>query len=291
MLSRLITRWPCSTNPLHHLPVIMWLFNDWPTFWTAYERAQAPAAVESNRPSTSPDVTTARDQRLAQLVLTKGLSVSAAARQLGISVQTAQSWAAARGIHLQKRPKNDVTRIAAIVTDLRRGTEQKTTARKHGVSNSTVSRLLMTVPGLRSSWESTRRSVAQKRARARWLRAMVKNPSATAKQLRGLEPASYAWLYRHDRAWLQNELHKLAQPKPRGNAGIDWTGRDEKLHDQIANLYEQLQRDGALFPVNVQQLYKSTPHIKPALSKLSRLPKTRELLSQIRKRSYRSTKC
>tara|TARA_R110000851_G_scaffold111379_1_gene234696 strand:- start:14989 stop:16725 length:1737 start_codon:yes stop_codon:yes gene_type:complete len=291
MLSRLLTRQPCSTNPLHHLPLILWLFGDWPTFWAAYKHAQAPASVTPVHPRTSSDIPDTQAQRLTQLVVVQGLSVSAAAQQLGIAVQTCQSWAAACGIRLQKRPKSNLERIAAIVKDLRQGMEQKATAHKHGVSSSTISRLLLTEPGLHIRWEKARRALAQKRAQSRWLRAMTKHPNATAKQLREIEPASYAWLYRNDRAWLQSKLRKLAKHSVDRSTSVDWAKRDEKLHGQVQQLYQQLQRDGELFPITVQQIYKSTPDIKPALSSLNRLPQTRELLTQIRKRSYRTSKC
>ncbi len=120
---------------------------------------------------------------------------------------------------------------------------------------------------------------------------MTKHPNATAKQLREIEPASYAWLYRNDRAWLQSKLRKLAKHSVDRSTSVDWAKRDEKLHGQVQQLYQQLQRDGELFPITVQQIYKSTPDIKPALSSLNRLPQTRELLTQIRKRSYRTSKC
>jgi hypothetical protein len=76
--------------------------------------------------------------------------------------------------------------------------------------------------------------------RADWDLLRSTNPSCTAKELRSLNPALYAWLYRRDRQWLaanQPPVKKASAAKDQ----VDWAARDEELVGRIATIAKRLQ--------------------------------------------------
>jgi len=71
--------------------------------------------------------------------------------------------------------------------------------------------------------------------RRAWLELRHKQPEAGTKELRSQAQALYAWLYRNDRPWL--EQNRPARKKPPVTlAHVDWPKRDEELAGQIATV-------------------------------------------------------
>jgi hypothetical protein len=75
--------------------------------------------------------------------------------------------------------------------------------------------------------------------RKKWLELMDSHPDFRVKALRQLSQATYKWLYRYNRAWL--EEHK---PKPlkRTNSAmrVDWRARDHEMSVQIPIAAEKI---------------------------------------------------
>lgn len=69
--------------------------------------------------------------------------------------------------------------------------------------------------------------------REAWLAAMQAHPEWGTRALRGLLPGLYAWLYRHDRKWLQAHLpvRRQVRCKPR----INWARRDKQFAEKVRN--------------------------------------------------------
>jgi hypothetical protein len=117
--------------------------------------------------------------------------------------------------------------------------------------------------------------------RQEWLQMMKLNPDKSKTELRQLNKAAYAWLYRNDKEWLQ-----LNSPEPRytyKNMRVDWDKRDKEILAQVKAVAE-----GALNStekperITVSQLGGKLG-IKGLLEKhLDKLPLTKQYLDSVK---------
>jgi hypothetical protein len=77
-----------------------------------------------------------------------------------------------------------------------------------------------------SSFTETTHLLEEKQIR--WLQLCKNNSNSTTTELRKLEPALYAWLYRHDKQWLHTHSPKTKRIQTTNNR-VDWDERDRKL--------------------------------------------------------------
>ena len=166
----------------------------------------------------------------------------------------------------------------ALLQDLRCGGDKATLANKYGIAVETVTRVLRTEVGLSTAWRQARWFTAQNDARARWTQALEQLRHLGVKQAREQEAAAYAWLYRHDRAWLQEINRTVERPVPNHGPRLDWEQRDlelaEAVHQAAAALWTQKQTAGAAARLRVGELCQRLPELKAKLSALNRLPLT-----------------
>jgi hypothetical protein len=104
-----------------------------------------------------------------------------------------------------------------------------------------------------------------------WLRLQAQYPDATKTMLRKISPATYAWLYRHDRAWLDHNSPALQQPTVT-NDRVDWVQRDLEVLDRV-----KLAVDEILKAEKPQRLTIS--RIGKAIGQLALLEQHLELMS------------
>lgn len=116
-----------------------------------------------------------------------------------------------------------------------RGIEsQRAIARQLGVDPKTIrraaSRLGLSVPwaslGKPQDESGSAHILAEKRGQ--WAALRSEHPSVERSELRRIEPALWAWLYRNDRRWL---FKQSPAPKPRRvpNERVNWAARDSQL--------------------------------------------------------------
>lgn len=284
-----INRWVFApqeaTHPLRHLSFIYWLFRSWDDFTEAYAHV---AAAGVPTPTVAADSPTGVqfDARKARLIegIVGDRSVSSLARELGIAVQTAQVWAASAGMSTPKRAKQlkDV-RYTALLQDLRCGGDKAALAKKYGISVETVTRVLRTEVGLSNAWHQTRWHAAQNDARARWTQALEQFCHLGVKQAREQEAAAYAWLYRNDRAWLQEINQTIKRPPPNPGPRLDWDQRDlelaEAVHQAAAALWAQKPTAGAPARLRIRELCQRLPELKAKL--MNRLPLTVKAIQDV----------
>jgi len=286
-----INRWVFApqeaTHPLRHLSFIYWLFHSWDDFTEAYARAAAAAVPTPTVATDSPPVAQS-DARKARLMegIADGRSVSSMARELGVAVQTAQAWAASAGRSTPKRAKQlkDV-RYTALLQDLRCGGDKVALAKKFEISVETVTRVLRTEVGLSMTWHQARWNAAQNDARARWTQALEQFRHMGLNQAREQETAAYAWLYRNDRAWLQEINRTTKRPPPNPGPRLDWDQRDIELAKAVlqaaAELWAQKPTAGAPARLRVGELCQHLPELKAKLSALNRLPLTLKAIQDV----------
>lgn len=283
-LGRLLHRVPRDTHPLRILIAIDWLFGDASAFLGGEMHAEmgdqdAASTSESGCGGAPQGLADGRKQQVLDLV-SAGVSVTAAAAEVGVAVATAMAWLAAAGIAIPRRPKILTAEVfALLVKELRTGMDKSEAARKFGVSVVTITRVLRTVVGLQSAWHAARFARARSEARAEWLKALEQYPGLGTKLLRATVPSAYAWLYRNDRSWLADHPPESPSRDPAPRSGsVRWDERDASLSKCVLDAALDLSRSGPGKPVRLWQLYQAVPELKAKLSALDRLPLTRRAI-------------
>jgi len=170
-----IQRWLLAprggTHPVRHLAIIHWLFEDWLQFLAAYESTAVDKAEEPP-PGVSMGGSARRLEEAFLLGVRSGLSISAAARGVGVTAGTGVAWAAKNEIAVRHRPKTLRPEVrAAVVVALAAGANKVDLAHLHSLPIQAVTRILQTEPRLREAWQRARDSMARDRARIAWSEA------------------------------------------------------------------------------------------------------------------------
>ncbi|ETF03499.1 hypothetical protein W822_09430 [Advenella kashmirensis W13003] len=264
-----------SRHPLRHLLFIHWLFGDWPSFWSAYDadRTQSSARQSAAKPRRQSHATGAN--ALVIDLVTQGRSASEVARACCVDVHTVQSWAAKDGIAVCVRR---TALRSAIIKSLRQGRSKEWVARQHRVSVQTITRILLTEVDLHEQWREALWQRTRVQARTQWLRNMKSHPTYGNKQLRVLDPAIYAWLYRNDRQWLCE--NSAAQLPSNHSSRVDWRHRDALLVQQVQGSLLTLCTVYGSNQLTHQALCQEVPALLQYASKLDKLPLTRQLLER-----------
>ncbi|GAB4525467.1 MAG: TnsD family Tn7-like transposition protein [Pleurocapsa sp.] len=114
-----------------------------------------------------------------------------------------------------------------------------------------------------------------------WLSLQQRNPKLSKTDLRKLAPHIYAWLYRCDRTWLNENSPKLKQPKASVNR-IDWNIRDEEILTQAKNVVKQLLKEDKPVRITISRIGAKLG-LKALLEKhLGKLPRTKAYLESVK---------
>lgn len=284
-LGRMLRPPRSGTHPLRHLVLINWLFGSAESFRKAYESALAPSEMLSPSPflheeQPAQDLKDPRHDQLVGLLADQKLSMRMAAKTLGIDIGTAMAWAAQAGLSASRRPKKLIgERRKHAIAQLRKGADKDVVASSAEVSVVTITKLLLSEVGLHAAWQEARHLKARTSARSGWEKLVRTHGGLGVKFLRSLDPATYAWLYRNDRAWL--DAHKpdrqLATTTP-GLPRVVWDERDEALSGEVARAGLDLKKRTGNRQVKLWQIYQAVPALKAKLAALDRLPLTRRAI-------------
>ncbi|MFV8644300.1 TnsD family Tn7-like transposition protein [Ralstonia pseudosolanacearum] len=174
-----------------------------------------------------------------------------AARELGVDVQTILTIAHRHGVEIIRRSKwIFAPERNAIRQLLRAGTPLTEIVQTLGISASTVSRVLAADPDLQRTRREVLLSLRREGERSCLLGALEQRPLLSPSGLRQRVPACYAWLYRHDRAWLGKHLLDLQPGARTAKSCVDWRKRDASLAKAI-RLVAQAIRASEETPVRV----------------------------------------
>ncbi len=281
-IGRLTRSLRSGTHPVRLLVAINWLFSDASDFIAHYGRGDPPAQDDHRggvRPAAGDIGTDSRKARVLELI-GAGQSTTSVARSAGIAIGTAMSWAAEAGIATRRRSKILIGALReSLLSDLRQGADKQAAAARHGVSVETVTRTLHTEVGLHQAWRAARFSRARDEARAAWLTLQADFSAAGTKLIRAMNPAAYAWLYRNDRDWLTSHTPGARNPGLVQRASsVKWDERDRELCSAVERTVHALVMACPGQPVLLWHIYQALPELKPKLSKLDRLPLTRQAL-------------
>lgn len=272
-----------TPHPLRYVLLAASLFESFTLFFKAYreeEGRKTEAAAAEVRPHESTAVPDPRRLSLLQAI-NAGRSIRAAAGVVGVAVATAMAWAAQEGIRTPRRPKQlSADKRRPAVSRLKRGQDKAHVADAAGVSTQTITLLLRTEPGLQDSWRSARHERRKRVARAAWTRTARALATPSPKTLRDLQPAVFAWLYRNDRAWLEDFAAKLHVTPRTNRPSVKWDQRDVELSNLVRQAALVIVSASHRNRVRLSDLCDAIPDLKGRLSKLDRLPLTRRTLRE-----------
>lgn len=269
-------RSPATGHALRHFLVLHWLYGSWHDFIACYESPQPEA--EELVPAETPGRRHPARSHLVELVGERGLSPSAAAHEVGVSVVTAQAWLAAAGHELTRRPsKLERRTLDRLIADLAAGADITVAAGAAGVSVTSANRILRTEIGL---LERRQRSLEEQRraaSRRSWKAALRSCGSSSL--ARQLAAADYAWLYRNDRDWLNEANATVPRRQPCGPR-LDWESRDRDFCARVQTaalvLFERGNRK-----IRLATLLRETPELKAKLDVLHLMPRTAKVLRML----------
>ncbi len=271
------------THPLRYLTWITAWFDGIDDFEQAYEScgmATDQALEIAASPRTSRDVATQR--QVPKEILTSlrdcNLSMTAAARQLGVSYATLAAWACRVAIEPPRRPKKlDAPSWSLALGMLRNGAEKKAVAAATKISVPTVTRILRTVPGLQNEWHSVRHESRRMAARAAWAQVAALNLHLGVKRLRRLEPAAYAWLYRNDHCWLKASLERVVTVPRANHATVRMERSDARMADALRNVALSCSKEAPRWLYD--ELKRALPALRKAIHSPEQWPLTVEALT------------
>jgi hypothetical protein len=142
---------------------------------------------------------------VVQEIADKKSSLRSTAAAAGVSVQTARIYAARAGLVVGRRPKRLTFEIREqIKSALQDGQPIAAICKSMAISNSSVWRVLVESPALHKAHADASLRRERETRRARWLAHVdcARLDPARRRAARAHDPSTYAWLYRHDRAWL-----------------------------------------------------------------------------------------
>lgn len=270
---------PTRGHALRALTLVSRLFDTWQDYRTVVD--SLPTYDEEIAPEPPCGDESTLKERLIALTGTSG-SISAAAKSVGVAVASAQAWVAASGRSPRKRPSKLRGRtLAQVVDELRQGVDPPAIAILTGISDASVRRVLRTTVGLHGQWQAARRSSNGALARTQWLRALGLSAAAGPKAARALEPKAYAWLYRHDRAWLLATNESAKKPLRGNRATVNWDARDRVLADACQCAALALVENAGGRRINLIDVVRAVPEVRTKLNRLENLPLTARVIRSL----------
>lgn len=291
-LRALIDRPSRSSHPICHLLLIGYLFGTLDVFKGAMRQTGRSGVichntkVEAGPPPLSDDIGSQQNRLLHDI----SLSCREVALTLKLSVTTVVCKRRALGIPIAERRKYLYPdRVDAITSALARGRTPQSIALRQRVSLSTIYRLRAQSPTLDHAYRDYKHGQQLAKHRMRWERALDKHRDDGITAVRAAAPAAYAWLYRHDRAWLK-QTRRAYPSKALHSPSVDWAKRDRELCQQlkvcVALLKSRCDRPRISRTLMLRHLGEATvraniqrlPRLDTMLSKLTESPLSFQLV-------------
>ncbi len=207
-------------------------------------------------------------------LLTSGLSMAAASREIGKSRCYVKSVALKNNIPVNLKPKKVTLSLQASVVRLaRKGFHRDVIAKLHDISVGSVDLIIATTSGLVEWRKQCKSESLRRRYRCQVVRFIDSAPDACRQEIKSANKAAYYWLYSHENEWLENMLPAASQVQHVDR--VDWFKRDNELLEVLSELL--------LYSSNK----RSRTELDRALgghgwltSKLNKMPKTKDLLKK-----------
>lgn len=252
-------------HPVCHLLLIDLLFESLDSFLDACDAKLACTALPDSK-NCEPDAAG------LEHLMDGTISCRKAASRLGLSVTTVVKRRRMLGVGISERRKALHPKlIAELKSALMLGHPIVDIASRFGLSSVSVSRVLAESAEVVAHRDRNRETIARTEHRGRWVAAMKSQPGVGTKALRKVAGASYAWLYRHDRSWLQEHLPERAND-PIHSDRIDWASRDAMLASRVAWAVRNLAEAPVAKPITSARVVAEIYNESSARVHASRLP-------------------
>ncbi|MFL1021175.1 TnsD family Tn7-like transposition protein [Vibrio parahaemolyticus] len=221
--------------------------------------------------SFSPRTAINREKQCCDL-LKSGLSMAAVSREVGKSRCYVKSVALKNDIPVNLKPRKITESIKASVVQLAlKGFHRDVIAKKHHISSGSVEQIISTTTGLVERRKQCKAESLRRRYRCQMIRFINLNPNVSRQEIKRAQEAAYYWLYNHDYTWFETVLPTAS--KTQHVDRVDWSQRDNELVDVIRDLLLSSSNN-----LSRTELDKSLGGHGWLTSKITKLPKTRELL-------------
>jgi hypothetical protein len=260
------------SHPLTHIVLINLLFGSFAAYAMAAKAPQEASLIDFATEPT--DVAPIAPIDISDCAV----SCRAVALELGVSVTTVVKRRRALGLPISERRKTlTPERLAIVRRRLSTGASAAQVAEESHLSLSSVYRIRFEM-GLRPPPFATMPANAVAMYRKRWVSTGL--IATSVKQRRVLDGSAYAWLYRHDRAWLTTGPGRSARPASRKvrHPRIDWEKRDENYARRIGAVAADHRSRLSRRRLSASALLRAAGPPSSIRAHLFRLPRTREAL-------------
>ena len=116
--------------------------------------------------------------------------------------------------------------------------------------------------------------------RQTWSNLRSQHPQASKTALRHFAPATYSWLYRYDRAWLNQNSPPVQKPVYVNNR-VNWQERDEHILAQVQEAVQKLLAAEKPIRITVSKVAKAIGQLALIEQHLSQMPLTKAYLDSV----------
>ncbi|MCF7478392.1 TnsD family transposase [Vibrio sp. J2-4] len=207
-------------------------------------------------------------------LLKSGLSMVAVSREVDKSRCYVKSVALRNSIPVNLKPRKITESIKASVVQLAlKGFHRDVIAKEHHISSGSVEQIISTTTGLVEWRKQCKVDSLRRRYRCQIVRFINLNPNVSRQEIKRAHEAAYYWLYNHEYTWFEAVLPTASQTQHVDR--VDWYKRDNELVDVIRDLLLSSSNKPSR-----TELDKSLGGHGWLTSKITKLPKTRELLRE-----------
>lgn len=293
-LKDLIERPERALHPICHLILIGCLFKDLKAFIA--ETHATTSATKDSQPQGCPSKSTAHQRSAvpSSLLSDTRISCRRVAELAGVSVTTVASYRRSAGIPISERRKSVTEEIQQRGKELlSSGASICDTCTATAMSASSIYRLLRSLPGISAHRKISHAEIVRSQRRADWLSIQRQFTQAGSAELRRRVPATFMWLYRHDKEWLTSHSpSRLPRHLPLEAGQDKWRRVDGELSTLIREQFRRLMPLTTSGRVSTSMLLRCTSRPTTIRNNLGKLPLVKRALADCTesKEDYRCRK-
>jgi hypothetical protein len=149
-----------------------------------------------------------------------------------------------------------------------------------GVDSKTVKRYLLPIDRQKEEVESIVIHPTLQQYRQKLLEGIQRYPNDSRTQIRRRFQKEYAYLYRHEKEWLFNQLPNI-RTKEKPKATVDWEARDLEYCLKVKKLYKELVILDKPVRITVSIVGKRLGILSNLEKHLDKLPQTKKFLNEV----------
>ncbi|MCW5596580.1 MAG: TniQ family protein [Rhodocyclaceae bacterium] len=204
-LGTLLRKFPSARHPVKHIYLMAFLFEEPAEFLDLYRQVKSMA--ESGGSKLLVDQLRVQIVQLRRMIEEEGLSVNAAAKELGVAPTQAIRHLDSEGISYKKRPRVLSPQIEKrLQILLKAGKARQEISSELCIRTGFIKDYLANHPQIKSAWVQAWREKQRKSYRKHFLGVLKDNPGIPMNQIKRISGNGFQWLYRNDKEWLTENL-------------------------------------------------------------------------------------